>query len=261
MDKVFNIPVIGIVMCSHTFDEDGRLQETQMKQWVQQKYLLAVTAAGGLPVALPHQLASYALLEELSSHLDGIMLPGSHSNLQPHSYGEVGDEPLSDSARDVLSLQLVNLALNHRIPLLGICRGMQEIVVATDGTLHRHLNELPQLLEHREDNELSLAQQYDSSHEVIVQPGGVLSTLIPDNNRFWVNSLHNQGIKTLGPHIRIEAVAPDGLIEAISVLDQPFALGVQWHPEWHSDQHILSQQLFAGFISACRHYKKEKKHE
>jgi len=261
MGKILNSPIVGVVMCSHTFDEDGCLQQAQLTQWVQQKYLDAVAAAGGLPVALPHQLASYLRPAGLSLPLDGIMLPGSHSNLQPHLYGESGDEPLSDPGRDTLSLQLVHLALNHHIPLLGICRGMQEMVVATGGTLHRHLNQLPELLEHRENGELALDQQYDASHEVIVQAGGVLSTLIPDPHRFWVNSLHNQGIKTLGPDIRIEALAPDGLIEAISVRDQPFAVGVQWHPEWLSEQHVLSQRLFAAFINACRRYQAEKEHK
>ena len=89
-----------------------------------------------------------------------------------------------------MSPALIRRAFDRRIPLFAICRGMQEMVVATQGTLHRRLYELPELQEHREDHDLPLEQQYAPAHEVIVQEGGLLSQLIPDCNRFWVNSLH-----------------------------------------------------------------------
>ena len=219
MDNIFNRPVIGVVMCRYRLN--GHLTQT-----LQEKYLNAVIAAGGLPIALPHALAEPEMLAELLPRLDGILLPGSPSNVQPHLYGENGDEPDADPGRDALSLALIRQAFDRRIPLFAICRGMQEMVVATQGTL---------------------------------QEGGLLSQLIPDCNRFWVNSLHGQGAKTLGASVRIEAHAADGLVEAISVRDQPFALGVQWHPEWNSDEYALSRLLFDGFITACRNYQKEKR--
>ena len=120
---------------------------------------------------------------------------------------------------------------------------MQEMVVATQGTLHRRLYELPELQEHREDHDLPLEQQYAPAHEVIVQEGGLLSQLIPDCNRFWVNSLHG-GCQNHRRERSHRAHAADGLVEAISVRDQPFALGVQWHPEWNSDEYALSRLLF-----------------
>ncbi len=133
------------------------------------------------------------------------------------------------------------------------------MVVATQGTLHRRLYELPELQEHREDHDLPLEQQYAPRPRSHRSGRGLLSQLIPDCNRFWVNSLHGQGAKTLGASVRIEAHAADGLVEAISVRDQPFALGVQWHPEWNSDEYALSRLLFDGFITACRNYQKEKR--
>ncbi|MFI8418150.1 gamma-glutamyl-gamma-aminobutyrate hydrolase [Serratia sp. NPDC078593] len=252
MGNIFNRPIIGIVMCRNRLNQHPT-------QTLQEKYLHGVVAAGGLPVALPHALATPDMLENLLPHLDGVMLPGSPSNVQPHLYGENGDEPDADPGRDELSLALIRLALDRRIPLFAICRGMQEMVVATGGTLHRRLYELPTLLEHREDHDLPLEQQYAPAHEVIVEEGGLLSQLIPDCNRFWVNSLHGQGAKSLGSNVRIEAHAADGLVEAISLRDQPFALGVQWHPEWNSDEYALSRLLFEGFITACQHYRKEKR--
>ncbi|OAT16937.1 gamma-glutamyl-GABA hydrolase [Buttiauxella noackiae ATCC 51607] len=225
---------------------------------MQEKYLNAVLNAGGLPVALPHALAEPELLNAFLPKLDGIFLPGSPSNVQPHLYGENGDEPDADPGRDELSLALINAGLERRIPIFAICRGLQEMVVATGGTLYRRLHEQPEFLEHREDHELPMEQQYAPSHEVQVQQGGLLSSLIPGCNSFWVNSLHGQGAKSLGRLLRVEARSPDGLVEAVSVHDHPFALGVQWHPEWNSSEYALSRLLLEGFINACQNYIAEK---
>ncbi|WP_202303232.1 gamma-glutamyl-gamma-aminobutyrate hydrolase [Dryocola clanedunensis] len=251
MDNIFDRPVIGVVMCRNTL----KGHETQT---LQEKYLNAVLNAGGLPVALPHVLAEPELLNTLLPKLDGIFLPGSPSNMQPHLYGENGDEPDADPGRDELSLALINAGIDRRIPIFAICRGMQEMVVATGGTLYRRLHEQPEFLEHREDPELPMEGQYAPSHEVQVQQGGLLSTLIPGCNSFWVNSLHGQGAKSLGRLLRVEARSPDGLVEAVSVHDHPFALGVQWHPEWNSSEYALSRLLLEGFITACQNYIAEK---
>ena len=251
MGNIFDRPVIGVVMCRNRL----KGHETQT---LQEKYLNAVLNAGGLPVALPHALAEPELLNALLPKLDGIFLPGSPSNMQPHLYGENGDEPDADPGRDELSLALINAGIDRRIPIFAICRGMQEMVVATGGTLYRRLHEQPEFLEHREDPELPMEGQYAPSHEVQVQQGGLLSTLIPGCNSFWVNSLHGQGAKSLGRLLRVEARSPDGLVEAVSVHDHPFALGVQWHPEWNSSEYALSRLLLEGFITACQNYIAEK---
>lgn len=251
MENIMNKPVIGIVMCRNRL----KGHETQT---LQEKYLNAIVAAGGLPVALPHALAEPELLAALLPTLDGIYLPGSPSNVQPHLYGENGDEPDADPGRDLLSMALINAALERHIPIFAICRGLQELVVATGGTLYRRLCEQPTLLEHREDPGLPVEQQYAPSHEVQVQEGGLFSRLLPDCNRFWVNSLHGQGAKTLSPRLRVEARSTDGLVEAASVEHHPFALGVQWHPEWNSSEYALSRILFGGFITACQRYHAEK---
>ena len=252
MENIMYKPVIGVVMCRN------RLKGHQT-QTLQEKYLNAIINAGGLPIALPHALAEPELLAALLPQLDGIYLPGSPSNVQPHLYGENGDEPDADPGRDLLSMALIDAALERRIPIFAICRGLQELVVATGGTLYRRLFEQPELLEHREDPELPVEQQYAPSHQVEVQEGGLLSQLIPGCNTFWVNSLHGQGAKTLSPQLRVEARAPDGLVEAVSVNDHPFALGVQWHPEWNSSEYALSRMLFDGFITACQGHHAEKR--
>ncbi|SQC90821.1 Gamma-glutamyl-gamma-aminobutyrate hydrolase PuuD [Cedecea neteri] len=178
--------------------------------------------------------------------------------MQPHLYGENGDEPDADPGRDELSMALIAAGLKRRIPIFAICRGLQELVVATGGTLYRRLCDRPEFLEHREDPELPVEQQYAPSHEVQVHEGGLLSQLIPGCNTFWVNSLHGQGAKTLGPLLRVEARSQDGLVEAASVHDHPFALGVQWHPEWNSSEYALSRLLLEGFITASQNHLAEK---
>ena len=251
MENIMNNPVIGVVMCRNRLK--GHATQT-----LQEKYLNAIIHAGGLPIALPHALAEPSLLEQLLPKLDGIYLPGSPSNVQPHLYGENGDEPDADPGRDLLSMALINAALERRIPIFAICRGLQELVVATGGSLHRKLCEQPELLEHREDPELPVEQQYAPSHEVQVEEGGLLSALLPECSNFWVNSLHGQGAKVVSPRLRVEARSPAGLVEAVSVIHHPFALGVQWHPEWNSSEYALSRILFEGFITACQHHIAEK---
>jgi gamma-glutamyl-gamma-aminobutyrate hydrolase len=248
MDIILTKPRIGVVMCSNRIG-------LHPAQTLQEKYLNAIIAAGGVPIALPHRVAEQPeMLLSVLGCLQGILLPGSPSNLQPHLYGQNGDEPDADPSRDTLSIALIEQAILNNIPLFAICRGLQEMTVATGGTLYRKLHQQTDFLEHREDKEASLEQQYAPSHEIVVVQGGLLAKLAPDSPKFWVNSLHGQGIRTLGSVLQIEAKAPDGLIEAVSVRGHPFALGVQWHPEWNSEDYELSRCLFHGFIAACRDY-------
>ena len=244
MENIMNNPVIGVVMCRNRLK--GHATQT-----LQEKYLNAIIHAGGLPIALPHALAEPSLLEQLLPKLDGIYLPGSPSNVQPHLYGENGDEPDADPGRDLLSMALINAALERRIPIFAICRGLQELVVATGGSLHRKLCEQPELLEHREDPELPVEQQYAPSHEVQVEEGGLLSALLPECSNFWVNSLHGQGAKVVSPRLRVEARSPDGLVEAVSVINHPFALGVQWHPENLAPEHPDHAAIFTWLVDAA----------
>ena len=138
------------------------------------------------------------------------------------------------------------------IPILGICRGFQEMNVAFGGSLHQKVHELDGFMDHREPENQPLEVQYAPSHSLQVQPGGVLAGIgLP--SEIAVNSIHGQGVERLAPGLRVEALAPDGLIESFSVEGaQNFALGVQWHPEWQvrSDPNYLA--IFQAFGEACR---------
>ncbi|WP_292976552.1 gamma-glutamyl-gamma-aminobutyrate hydrolase [Pantoea sp. UBA4549] len=241
-------PLIGIVMCQN-------MTGPHPAQTLHNKYPDAVVAAGGVPLPLPHQLLDAPeLLAQSMALLDGLLLPGSPSNIEPWHYGEAGSEAHSDPARDRLAFAAITWATSRQMPLFGICRGLQELVVANGGALHRQLHQVKGFQDHREDPARPLSQQYAAAHLVTPEPGGLLSQLPDCHAPFTVNSLHAQGVRTPGPQLRIEARAADGVIEAVSLRHHPFALAVQWHPEWQSEQNPVSRQLFAAFIQAASDY-------
>lgn len=221
---------------------------------VGEKYLTAlVDVAGVLPLVIP-ALADRLGIDALLDTFDGLLLTGSHSNIEPARYAGPASAPGTehDPARDALNLALLPAALERGIPVLAICRGLQEFNVACGGSLHQRIHELPGMRDHREDETQALDVQYAPAHPVELCEGGLLRHLI-GCARIEVNSIHAQGIDRLAPGLRPEAIAPDGLIEAFTAPDAPgFNLAVQWHPEWHAAHNPVSVKLFEAFGQACR---------
>lgn len=219
-----------------------------------EKYLRAVAeAAGGLPLVVP-ALADALEIDALLDRIDGLLFPGSPSNVEPTLYGGPPsvEGTLHDPARDALSLPLIRAALDRGVPLFAICRGLQEMNVALGGTLHQRVQEIPGMHDHRENPELPVEAQYGIAHEVTLVPGGLLESLI-GRPRIAVNSLHWQGVDRLAPGLRAEALADDGLVEAFTLPDAPgFNLAVQWHPEWMVRDNPDSVAMFEAFGAACR---------
>jgi putative glutamine amidotransferase len=221
---------------------------------VGEKYARALLdAAGGLPLLIP-ALADELRLDELLERFDGLLFPGSPSNVEPRHYEGPPSHPgtLHDPARDATTLPLIRKAVRAGVPVLGICRGFQEVNVAFGGSLHQRVHEVPGHLDHRDDESQPLELQYGPAHEVVLEPGGLLRTLA-GTDRVQVNSLHWQGIERLGAGLKVEARASDGLIEAFQVEGaRRLALAVQWHPEWKVMENPLSRALFSAFGAACR---------
>ncbi|HTY50468.1 MAG TPA: gamma-glutamyl-gamma-aminobutyrate hydrolase family protein [Steroidobacteraceae bacterium] len=240
-------PLIGI-------PADRRMVGAHPFHMVGEKYLRAVTeAAGGTPFLIP-SLGADLDPGELLARLDGLLFPGSPSNVEPHHYAGPASAPgtLHDPHRDATTLPLIPEAVRIGVPVLGICRGFQEMNVAFGGTLLQRVHEVEGHMDHREDLDEPLEVQYGPAHEVRLEPGGQLAA-IAGTDHLQVNSLHWQGIERLGPGLAVEARAPDGLIEAFHVQDAPaFALAVQWHPEWQAMQNPFSRALFAAFGAAGR---------
>ncbi len=217
------------------------------------KYVEAVRLAGCLPLVVPATEAE--AIDELLMMADGILLTGSPSNVHPSHFGEAVHNPRLplDPDRDRLTLGLIPRALALGVPLMAICRGFQEMNVALGGSLHQAVHEVEGFIDHRDDDTQSVEARYGSlRHEVNVVPGGLLDRVV-GRTSFMVNSLHGQGIKQRASGLRVEAVAHDGLIEAISdETARAFNLGVQWHPEWMASKNPVSMKLFEAFGQACQ---------
>jgi putative glutamine amidotransferase len=219
-----------------------------------EKYLTAVLdGARAVPLIIP-AIGRELNLDELLETVDGLLFTGSPSNVLPEHYqGEPSEAgTLHDPRRDETTLPLIPKAVAAGIPVLGICRGFQEMNVAFGGTLWQKLHAVPGHLDHRESPDQPLEEQYGPAHEVILAPDGLLRRLA-GTERVHVNSLHGQGVRELGRGLIVEARAPDGVIEAFRVgAGDSFALALQWHPEWRFAQNPLSRALFAQFGEACR---------
>ena len=237
-------PIVGIPACTRTIKE--RVFHT-----VTDKYPNAIIAATGcLPVLIP-AIGSKVDMCGVLDALDGLLLTGSPSNVHPSEYG---DEPLDaeilhDPERDATTLPLIREAVRRDLPVLAICRGIQELNVALGGTLHQRVHEVPGRLNHRYRKE-SPDGAYGPAHLVTLTVGGMLAGLA-GSLEVMVNSLHSQGIDCPAPRLRVEAVAPDGQIEGVSLPGARFVVGVQWHPEFKALENPFSAALFAAFSRSC----------
>jgi putative glutamine amidotransferase len=211
----------------------------------------AADLVGAVPVLVP-ALGDAADIPALLSRLDGILLTGSRSMVNPSHYGGPPHQPdvPEDAARDGTTLPLIRAAVARGMPVLAICRGFQELNVALGGSLHQRLTDLPGRLDHAPTHDEALELRFAKAHPVHFTRGGLLHRLAGTDTAI-VNSVHYQGVDRLAAGMMVEAVAPDGTIEAIRlVTGSGFALGVQWHPEtdWQTDH--ISRKIFAAYAEA-----------
>ena len=219
-----------------------------------EKYLKALSqGAKALPIVVP-ALADDIDIGTMLEQVDGILLTGSPSDIEPRHYdGEPSLKgALHDPHRDAVTLPLATRTLEAGVPLLAVCRGFQELNVALGGSLHARVHEVPGYHRHKENPEDPLEVQYGPSHPVVLTEGGLLAGLHGERS-VVVNSLHGQGVRRLASGVTVEAVADDGLIEAFIVDGaDAFALAVQWHPEWRVCENSFSLKIFQAFGDACR---------
>ena len=227
-------PVIGLLCCNERL---GRPVQTVANRFVQP--LAARAGASALLVpALPEALDAATLV----AVLDGLMLTGSRSNVAPARYGaEEKDEAPRDEDRDEVALRLAAAMIEAGKPVFGICRGLQELNVLFGGTLTASAEAAHH---HPAGEQAPLEALFGHRHDVDLMPGGLLGAA---GSSACVNSVHRQGVDRLGAGLRVEARAPDGLIEAFS--SRPCGadlLAVQWHPEWETERCDASLAFFAS---------------
>jgi putative glutamine amidotransferase len=239
--------VIGIPACT-------KLVADYIQHATPARYGAALIAASdAVPVLLPPE--GEVMLDVLD-RVDGLLFNGSPSNVAPLRYGADFDATPNDHdpARDATTLPLINAALARGMPILCICRGLQELNVALGGTLFQEVHNISGRMDHRA-GEGSREELFRIKHEVSLT--GQLAE-ISGASTIQVNSLHGQGIDQLAPGLVVEALAPDGTIEAVRVEGQKFGLAVQWHPEWEVTHFEDRKRLFAAFGNACTEYRAAK---
>ena len=218
------------------------------------KYARAVkVGAKAQPVVFP--LADSDAIGDLLALVDGVMLTGSPANVHPSHFNESVTDPSLplDLERDALTLTLVKACVDAGVPLLGVCRGFQEINVAMGGSLHQKVQEVPGLMDHRENKSAPYEVQYAPSHAILPVAGSALQAWAGGASEVQVNSLHGQGINRLAPGLEAMAHAPDGVVEAFAVKNaKAFAYAVQFHPEWRCWENSFYTAIFEAFGNACR---------
>lgn len=245
-------PIVGII---------GNARQIESRFTVQvvgEKNMRAIADVTG---ALPMMFAGCPEITDVTALLDavdGILLTGARANVHPTRFRTepcAAHEPY-DEGRDAVALAVTEACVERGIPVFGICRGFQEMVVAYGSSLHPEIREIPGRMNHRmprldngevhPDEKVVFADRHDVK---LVQNGAFHRILGRDLIR--VNSLHGQGLLEPGERVVIEGIAEDGTIEAIRIADAPgFALGVQWHAEYDPQTNPINQALFKEFGKA-----------
>lgn len=240
-------PIIGVTPDFNAGDrkEWGGREPTY---FLRARYIRAVEELGGIPLVLPLH-ADRATRRQLLQQLDGLLLTGSGPDLPPSLYGERQRYPFSTVSERRMSFELdiVRLAKQADLPLLGICGGMQTMNVACGGSLIQDIPaQISKPLQHRQQTPAT-----NLSHTIRVAPGSLLRRIVRSVS-MRVNSSHHQSVNVVAPSLIASAQASDGIVEAIESPAHRFFLGIQWHPEFLFDRYPLHRRLFEAFLRAAR---------
>ena len=233
-------PFIGITM-RHELESE--------RFYLARHYGEAVVASGGVPLHLP-LIPDPEVVGAFVSRLDGVLLPGSASDVDPLRYGQEPHPRLGDvhPLKDETDLLVLKEAEARRLPLLAICFGMQVWNVFRGGSLIQDVaSQVPTAFKHQQG-----APRERPSHSLSINPETLLGNLAGGSSAV-VNSHHHQALEKIGEGLQASAWSSDGLIEAVEdTREGRWALGVQWHPElgWESDR--LSRAIFDSFLKAAR---------
>jgi putative glutamine amidotransferase len=244
-------PLVGLP--ADTYEKDGFLYHS-----LGDKYVRALTDVAQVEAVMIPNAIDPGNLDGLLAHFDGVLMTGALSNVHPPHYGEepTEDHEPYDHHRDAITLKLIRRVIDRGIPLFCICRGFQELNVAMGGTLETELQRGDGRLDHRAPKSHDLDERYGPRHAISIAKGGLLDSML-GKPETMVNTIHRQGIKKIGAGLNVEATAPDGIIEAVSVKGaKAFAFGTQWHPEFKAANNPDSVKLFTAFGNAVRAHRR-----
>ena len=210
---------------------------------IRENYFLAIEKAGGIGVALPHNLND---ISAFTNNLDGLLITGGNFDIDPRIFGDSHRHKTihTKENRTTFELQLGKKMLDSNKPVFGICGGQQLINVIYQGTLIQHIpDEIDNAIEHEQTN-----PRDKPGHEVVIKKDSFLYKII-SRQKILVNSAHHQAVKNPGRGLKINARSPDGVIEGIEDPLKNFCIGVQWHPEFLVQNSDFL--LFKKFIDSC----------
>jgi putative glutamine amidotransferase len=240
-------PIIGVTPDFNAGDrkEWGGREPTY---FLRARYIRAIEELGGVPLVLPLH-ADRTTRRHILHNLDGLLITGSGPDLPPSLYGERQRFPFKivSERRASFEIDIVRLAKQADLPLLGICGGMQTMNVACGGSLIQDIPaQISKTLQHRQQTHAT-----NLSHTITVAPGSLLRRIVRSAS-MRVNSSHHQSVNAVAPSLIASAQASDGIVEAIESPAHRFFLGIQWHPEFLFDRYPLHRRLFEAFLRASR---------
>lgn len=236
-------PTIGITPDFTPGDE-----KSEPTCFLRNRYIMAVEKCGGIPVILP-LTRSHEVISSLLDKINGLMLTGSGSDIDPSVYGEEKkfDFKIMSHERSAFELRIVKMAMEREMPIIGICGGMQMINVAAGGSLYQDIrSELPGSLAHQKEEAKDLP-----NHPITIREGTLLLK-ITNLTQVKVNSSHHQCLKKVAPGFIVNAISPDGVIEGIERGKKGFVIGLQWHPEYLFNDDPANRRIIDAFLRQCK---------
>jgi putative glutamine amidotransferase len=232
-------PTIGIIL---DWQKEGDFS-SHPHYALRTHYFEAIQKAGGLPVAIPFE---EKLTDHYLQHIDGILIPGGFFASPDEWY--ISDEetihPASD--RSNFEYDFIRKAVEMDMPFLGICAGMQNLCGVMGGKLHKNVH----TAYNTEVNHLNEKPANETAHSIQIETDSLLHKII-QNNVLDVNSAHTEAVAEVPNTIKITATSPEGIIEAVEMPNKKFVLGIQWHPEFFTEEDSPHFQIFKSFVEAC----------
>jgi putative glutamine amidotransferase len=241
-------PVLGVIACN-------RVSKRNRRRAVMTRYLVSALKYADAAALLVPAMPELMHAKEIAPRLDGILLTGTPSNLDPKRYGQIIDDAPGpfDPGRDEMTAHLIDAMIELGKPVFGICRGFQELNVAFGGTLRRDMAENPDLIPHHAPSHKTFAEYFEHIHPVELVEGAACWSALTRRNRSMSSASTIKASTSSAPGLTVEATAPDGVVEAISAnINGAQVLAVQWHPEWKAHENPQSQTFFKLLGRALR---------